>query len=160
MVFEGPFVSDSDAAHLCLTNLSTSETLLRSLLRVCSHLKFGCLSVENVRRRERRVAYAYVPNYDGKYCNNEGEKSGMVEHSVLFKVASCDIVSCFSFVCLWSMLLSYFTWTAPGFFWKWTGTHFSTCLVHTRVRMAAFTLIQMNCFNIEIAPRTHPKKTS
>jgi len=52
-----------------------------------------------------------------------------------------------SFRCLWSVLHSYISQTTPEFVWKWTETHLFSGLVHTRCRMAAFTLIHMNSTN-------------
>ncbi len=66
------------------------------------------------------------------------QELGMHEHSGLFRVASCDIMSCFGlFRCLWSALHLNISHTAADLK-RWI----SVC--RTMFRMAAFTLIQMN----------------
>lgn len=73
-----------------------------------------------------------VPNCKGQ------QEPGMHEHSGLFRVASCDIMSCFGlFRCLWSVLLINISQTAAELK-RWI----SVCC--TKVLMVAFTLIQIN----------------
>ncbi len=64
--------------------------------------------------------------------NGQHSSCGMLEYSVLFMVASCDITSWFFFFrCLWSMLCSYLILTAPEFIFR---SSQSPCLVNIKVR--------------------------
>jgi len=51
-------------------------------------------------QRGDAVLYTCIPNCDGQHRNYDG----MLEHFVLFRVTSCDIMPCFWLVYIWSIL--------------------------------------------------------